>query len=117
MKRNLITVLLASLSLLSFASLAFAALPTEVQTLPEGPTSAAGILGILKTAANIIFTVLLVVAVVFVLLAAFQFITGGGNAEALEQARSKLIWATVGVGVALLAQAIPTVVRNILNVT
>lgn len=118
MRKGLIVGLLTSVMFLSFASLVFAAEnPFELQTLPTTVTNETTFFNVIKNAANIIFTALIILAAVFILLAAFQFVTGGGNAEALEQARGKLIWAVVGVGVALLAQAIPTVVRNILNVT
>jgi magnesium-transporting ATPase (P-type) len=115
MKKSLIVGLLASVMFVSFASLVFAALPTEIQTLPGSTvTTPTALFNVIKNVGNIIFTVLIIVAVIFILLAAFQFITGGGNAEALEQARAKLIWGAVGIGVAFVAQALPTLLQGFL---
>jgi hypothetical protein len=69
----------------------------------------------LAIAANWVFTALLVLSVFIIFTAAFQFVTGGSDAAALTGARAKLIWAVVGIGLALLARAIPSVVVDILN--
>ena len=115
MRKGLIVGLLASVMFLSFASLVFAALPTDVTALPD--VDKTGLFKLFDNAANIIFTALLILAAVFILLAAFQFITGGGNAEALEQARAKLIWGAVGIGVALLAKGLPGIIQTFLKQT
>ena len=67
--------------------------------------------------ANWIFVVLLLTAVVFILIAAFQFVTGGGDPAQVSQARQKVLWAAVGVVLAVGARAIPEVVRSILGST
>ncbi|MBI2641968.1 MAG: hypothetical protein HYW96_00105, partial [Candidatus Wildermuthbacteria bacterium] len=46
--------------------------------------------------------------------AAFQFVTGGGKPEEVSAARQKLIYAVIGIAIALLARALPLVLRNIL---
>lgn len=115
MKKGLIVGLLTSVMFLSFVSLVFAALPTDVVQLPD--VDKTGLFKIVDNAANVIFTALLILAAVFVLLAAFQFITGGGNPEALEQARGKLIWAFVGIAIALLAKGLPSIIQSFLKQT
>ena len=62
-----------------------------------------------------IFVAFLLAAIVFVILAAFQFLSGGGDPQQIVQARQKLIWAAVAVIVATLSRAIPTVVNNIVG--
>ncbi|MFH1759396.1 MAG: hypothetical protein ABH822_02445 [Patescibacteria group bacterium] len=59
--------------------------------------------------------ILFVIAVIFILYAAFLYITSGGNSEKLETAKNILIYAAVGIGVALLAYAIEPVVRQLLG--
>ena len=116
MKKSLIVGLLTSVIFLSFASIVFAVetkLPGDVVALPE--IDKTGFFKLFTNAANIIFTALLILASVFILLAAFQFITGGGDPEAMGQARSKLIWAAVGIGVALVARGLPGIIQNILQ--
>ncbi|TSC56926.1 MAG: hypothetical protein Greene071421_436 [Parcubacteria group bacterium Greene0714_21] len=115
MKKSLLIGLLASVMFLSFASLVFA-LPTDIETLPEVTKATLfGDTGLINKAANLIFTGLLIVSTFFILIAAFQFVTGGGNAEALEKARAMLIWAVVGIAVAFLAKGLPTIIFGVLK--
>jgi len=58
---------------------------------------------------------ILAIAVIMILIAAFNFLTGGGNEEKITAARNYLIYALVGVGVALLAFWLPTVVGNVIG--
>ena len=81
-------------------------------TLPD-IESDAELLNKVSTAADWVFTVLLVLSVFAILMAAFQFVTGGP--EGVSEARQKLIWAVVGIGLALLAKGIPTVIVSILG--
>jgi len=63
-----------------------------------------------------LFVILTVVAVIFIVLAGLQFITGGGDPAALSAARTKLIWAAVGILVALLARGLPAAIQNLVGV-
>jgi len=83
--------------------------------IPTNVTTAQGFIDILAVVTDWIFVVLLVLAVIFIVLAGFQFITGGGDPAAISEARTKLIYAAVGIGVALLARGLPEAVRNIIG--
>ncbi|MBI1984855.1 MAG: hypothetical protein HYS60_01950, partial [Candidatus Wildermuthbacteria bacterium] len=72
-------------------------------------------LGVINTAANWIFTIFVIVAVLFIILAAFQFVTSGGDAAKVGEARQKLIWAIVGIAIAVMSRGLPAVIRNLLN--
>lgn len=63
--------------------------------------------------ANWILIALLAVALVFVLLAALQFVTAGGDPTAVAQARQKLVYAAIGIIVGVLAKGIVEVVKQI----
>lgn len=67
------------------------------------------------TIANWVFTILVVLSVFMILMAAFQFVTGGDNPEEISKARQKIIWAAVGIVIALLARAIPNLILTTLN--
>jgi len=67
--------------------------------------------------ANFLFVILLVAAVIFIIIGAFQFVTAGGKPESISEARQKIIWAIVGIVIALFAKAIPAVVTNFLGTT
>lgn len=65
--------------------------------------------------AEIIGTLILAVAVIMILFAAFRFLTAGGDAEKITVARNTLIYALVGVAVATFAFVLPGLVSNLLR--
>ncbi len=106
--KKIVTSIAPALLLLGVATVAFAV--TE-QVAPEGPTTVAALLLVFDKVINLVFTSLIVLAVLFIIFAAFQFITAGGDPAGVLQARQKLIWAAVGIIVALIARALPIVIR------
>jgi len=83
--------------------------------IPEGPTSGSNLIEIVENTTNWIFLALLFTATVFIVLAGFQFVTGGGDPNAVSEARRKILYATVAVVVGALAKAIPLAVRSIVG--
>ena len=83
--------------------------------IPTGPTSGSELINLLIIITDWIFVIVLVFAIIFIVLAGFQFITQGGNAQAVSEARMKLLWAAIGIAVAVMARGIPVVVRNIIG--
>ena len=67
----------------------------------------------LNSIVNWLFTVLLIVAVIFILIAAFNFITAAGDPEKVKTARQFVIYALIGVVVAFLARGLVGFVGNI----
>ncbi len=106
------------LFLMSFAgsSAIFAAegLPSGFSGPVTTVTTGGNLVTTIQALTNWFFVVFLLLAVIFVILAAFQFLSGGGDPQAVNQARQKLIWAAVAVIVATMARALPTVVNNII---
>lgn len=70
---------------------------------------------LLEVVANVIFTVLIILAVIFILFAAFYYLTAAGDPTKLEKAKTILIYAGVGIAVALVARGIPLLVRSVLD--
>lgn len=62
------------------------------------------------------FTLLLVLAVVFILWAAFKYLTAGGDEEKVGKAHQMLLWAVIAIAVALLAQGVIYLVGSIVGV-
>jgi phosphoglycerol transferase MdoB-like AlkP superfamily enzyme len=112
MKRILIASILASL--LVSPIIVFA---QTVSVLPTGPTSIEGILSIMDTIVNWIFTIILVVAVIFILLAALQFLTAQGDPGKVASARQSVLYALIGVAVAFMARGLVSLVKIILDIT
>lgn len=70
---------------------------------------------VFQSVANWIGYFVLAVAVVIILLSAFNFMTAGGADEKITTARRQLIYALVGIAVALLAFSLPAIVSNLLQ--
>ena len=85
-------------------------LPLDTQV----PGSGAALLDRIDVITNWVFAVFVAISVIFIVLAAFQFVTAGGKPEEVNMARQKLIYAVIGIAIALLARALPAVLRNIL---
>ncbi len=78
-------------------------------------TTVADILGILQFVIRIIFTLLLIVAVGFILFAAFKYLTAMGDPAKVGEAHKALLSAAIAIAVALLATGVEFIVRNILG--
>jgi len=55
---------------------------------------------------NWFFAIFLIVAVWFLILAGFNFVTANGDSEKIKTARNNLMWAAVGILIAVLAKGI-----------
>ena len=93
----------------------FLAQADSLPELPIGPKTGAQLLVIIDTITNWIFAGFVAVAVIMVILAALQFVREGGNPEKVSEARQKLIWAALGVIVALASKGFVPVIRNIMG--
>jgi hypothetical protein len=69
------------------------------------------------TVTDWIFIIVTAIAIIFVLLGAYNILTAGGNVEKVNTGRSYIIYAIVGELIALLARAIPFIVRNIISLS
>ena len=92
----------------------------QVLTPPPSETtygSESGFFLLMKRIINILFTVLMILAVLFIMWAAFKYLTAGGNAEKVQEAGKMVLYAVVAIAIALLARAVPPLVCSILNLT
>ena len=111
MKRILAAILLIGLMgvlVVPMASYAAATTSTPAPNLP--------VMDAIDNITNWAFTILMAVAALFIIFAAFEFITAKGEPEKVKSAREYVLYALVGVVVALLArglvQLIETIVRG-----
>jgi membrane-associated phospholipid phosphatase len=89
--------------------------PTNVG-VPQGQiTSLQGVLQTLCTVFAWAFYFLIVIAVIFVIVAAFKYLTAAGDPEKVKSAGATLLYAAIAIGVALLARAVPLVVGSFLG--
>ena len=117
MKKFFIRIITSSFAFFAITPLAFAAsdadspipIPNENQTaLGQGPK---GILFLLNVIMDWIFTIFLVLAVLFIILAAFNYLTSSGSEEKVQKANKMLVYTAVAIAVAVLARAIVYFVR------
>lgn len=78
----------------------------------QGPTSVGGWVQVLVNVVKWIYTIIFIVAVLFILLAAFNFVTSKGDAAKTETAKKQLLYAVIGIAVALLSYGIVSLVQS-----
>ena len=81
---------------------------------PQG-CSQCCVLDVVYTVTDWVFFIVLGLAIIFIIVAAINFITAGGSPEKAATARQMLIYAAIGIIVALLAKALPFIIKSILN--
>lgn len=75
-------------------------------------TTVANVFQVLCQLLGWLFILFIILAVVFVIVAAFKYLTAGGDAEKVGTANHMLIYAVIAVVVAVLARAIPVIITN-----
>lgn len=99
-------------------TLPFLALAQAPPPLPStAPVSLGGVAKLICTAAAWAFFFLIILAVVFVLIAAFKYLTASGDPEKVKGASHMLIYAVVAVAVGILARGLPLVVGSFFGAT
>ena len=78
-------------------------------------SEAQDLIDLIVTIGNWIFAGVLAIAAVFLIVAGFMFVTGGGSPEQVNKARTMLINALIGVAIALGARGLVAVVESILS--
>lgn len=62
-----------------------------------------------------VFTILMIVAVIFILRAAFTYLTAGGDPAKVGIAQSALIYAAVAIAVGIVAYSVPRLIEALLR--
>ena len=78
----------------------------------QNPLKVDSIAELIKAIADIIFQIGFVVAVIFIILSGFKFVTARGKPEELAKARSMFMWTILGTAILLGAVIIADVVQN-----
>ena len=79
------------------------------------PTSGDTIIARIQVISNWVFAIFLAISLIYILLAAFQFVTAGGQPDKVSEARQKLIYAAIGIAIALIAAGFPAIIRTIVT--
>lgn len=108
-----IVATLALLTLLVIPAISFAAPYTEQPS--TGIDSPDALVTKIEDIGNWIFTGLLTLAAIFMVVAGYFFVTGGGDPEKVNKARQMLINALIGVAIGLAAKGLIAVITNIVS--
>ena len=85
-------------------------------SVPQGNiNSLSGVLQIMCNVFGWAFYFLIILAVIFVIVAAFKYLTAAGDPEKVKSAGTMLIYTAIAIVVALLAKAVPLVVGSFLG--
>ncbi len=111
------SVAIAVSSLLPLAAFAQQALPPSPNPAPTILVSLTGVGGLLCTVIDWMFYFLLILAVIFVMVAAFGYLTAAGDPDKVKTASNRIIYAAVAIAVAILAKGVPFIVGSVLGFT
>ncbi len=87
------------------------AAPSNISNIGQFTSSA----GVICTIINWIFWFLIVLTIVFVLVAAFKYLTAAGEPEKVKSAGNTLLYAAIAVVVALVAKGLPLIVSSFIG--
>jgi magnesium-transporting ATPase (P-type) len=130
MKKNFRTLLFICLILsLPLAALARSARDcNEYCQNPEGldpprdqicicnPLTSGDLEDIIENLIDFIFTIAFVLAPLMVIYAGLLFMTAGGNASKIEQAKNIIIWTLIGLIIVLLARGLIAIIKQLLGI-
>ena len=83
--------------------------------LPANLKDPQGIFNILGGILRYAYTIFFIVAIIFILIAAFNFLTAKDNPEKVKSARSQLMWAAVAIAIALISVGAANIILNFLE--
>lgn len=129
MKKIILTsVIILTFSFLFFASVSFvlaanSGIPSEVKVptakdlgiQPSPVESAPDITNAVIYATKGWYTAFFIFAIIFILVAAFKYLTAVGQPEKIKTAHTMLIWAIVAIAIALLSVAAAQIIQTFLK--
>jgi len=116
MRKLFTSLLLLTVIITPFLALAAPADPPSGLQLPDNPLNdPKDILRTIHRVANWMFSFLIILAVIFILIAAFNYLTGAGSDEKIKKAHKMLLYAAIAVAVGLLAEGLIVVVSKLVS--
>ena len=90
--------------------------PVDERTLPELPANTpkdfGSLIGVIVEISRWMFGILMALSIVFILYAAFLYVISQGNEDRIKMAKTILIYAVVGLVVAVLAGGVSVVIQD-----
>lgn len=82
---------------------------------PDMPCALCCTVSMVLYATNIIFVGIMIVVVILVLLGAFNILTAAGDTDKINKGRDYILYAAVGMAIALIAKGVPMIVRFLIT--
>jgi len=87
----------------------------QYERAPEVISGPEDFIRLIEKVGNWAFSILLVLAALFIIISGYYFVTAGGSEDRVKTARRMLIYALVGVAAGVLAKGLVMVIRGILQ--
>jgi hypothetical protein len=78
-------------------------------------TSVQGIINLMCKVFDYMFYGLIALSIIIVVIAGFNYVTAGGDSEKVSKANKMILYAAIGIAIALVARGIPLIVANFLG--
>lgn len=82
----------------------------------QGPKSVDDVWKLVNDIFHLLFIGIMFAAVVYIVLAAYTYLTASGDPKKVEKANQMLLYAVIGVAVAVLAEYIPYIAADIVGI-
>ena len=100
---------------LTLSTLPFLGIANAAEAVRPNITDIHGIYSLVEKIANWFQAFFFILAAIFIIMAAFSYLTSAGDDDRLKRAKSQLIYAVVAIVVALLAFVMVTILKNFLG--
>lgn len=88
---------------------------TIVNTADAQVETVNDIIKILNRLIDWMFTILLVLATIFILLAAYKYLIAGGNPETIKEANRMILYAAIAIAIGMLSRGIEFLVKQLIG--
>jgi hypothetical protein len=112
--RYIFSTLVIALANIQFAN---AQLGSPIKAPRNVGGSGATLLSIACLGLRWLFTAAIIFSIVLVVLAAFEYMRSAGDPAKVKSATNRIVYAAIGVAVAILARTVPILVGSVLNVS
>lgn len=118
MKKNKFIIIFLGFVFLLSTTLAFAQGyidPLNKGEMASPVTQSSQLWDIFVTVVKWMYTIFFVVALMFILFSAYNFVSGGGSDDKIKLAKNQLKYAIIAIAVALVATGVSLVVQSFIN--
>lgn len=91
----------------------FVAYAAQANLASGGVTNTTELGALMCNIIAVMFWILIIVAVIMIIMAGFNYVLAGDDTEKTTKARKMLTYAAIGIAVALLAEGVPQIVSSI----